>query len=186
MCEQHTIVVFSGLEYFGVCPKRDGGTRRVRAAGLFHLLGGLAPRKLHLVGGAVAAHLGNNLRGQGIHHRHAHAVQATGHLITVAAELAASMQDGQDNLERRNLHLRMLVYGDTAAIVYHRHRPVGVDSDVHLRTIPRERLVDGVVHHLVDQMMQTFRTGRPYVHARPLAHGLEAFEYLDVFSRIRR
>ena len=41
-----------------------------------------------------------------------------------------------------------------------------------------ERLVDRVVDDFVDEMMQARPAGRPDVHGRALADGLEAFETL--------
>ena len=45
--------------------------------------------------------------------------------------------------------------------------------------------VDGVVDHLVDQVVQTPVTGGPDVHARPHAYRLEAFEDLDIAGVVR-
>src|SRR4029450_3202460 len=42
-----------------------------------------------------------------------------------------------------------------------------------------ERLVDGVVHNLPDEVVQTTLAGRADVHARTLADRLEAFEHGD-------
>jgi hypothetical protein len=42
-----------------------------------------------------------------------------------------------------------------------------------------ERLVDGVVDDLVDEVVEAALTGRADVHAGALAHRLEAFEHLD-------
>ena len=41
---------------------------------------------------------------------------------------------------------------------------------------PRQRLVDGVVHHLVDQVVQAVDGGVADVHAGALAHRFKAFE----------
>jgi hypothetical protein len=56
----------------------------------------------------------------------------------------------------------------------------------HLEAVvpPSERLVDGVVDDLVDQMMEASRTRRTDVHTRAQADRLEAFEHGDVFSGI--
>ena len=43
-----------------------------------------------------------------------------------------------------------------------------------------ERLVDGVVDDLVDEVVQAAHAGRADVHAGPLADGLEALEDGDV------
>ena len=50
-------------------------------------------------------------------HRHADAVQAAGHLVALAAELAAGMQDGENDLDRGDLLFGMLVDRDAAAVV---------------------------------------------------------------------
>ena len=50
--------------------------------------------------------------------------------------------------------------------------------------IPGQRLVDRVVDDLVNQMVQPDRARRPDVHRRALAHGLEAFEHLDLVGAV--
>ena len=47
----------------------------------------------------------------------------------------------------------VLVNRDSSAIVLHGDRVVFVDGHFYIRTITRHRLVDRVVHRLVDQMM---------------------------------
>ena len=49
-----------------------------------------------------------------------------------------------------------------------------------------ERLVDGVVDDLVDEVVEPAGPGRPDVHARPLANRFEALENLDVISAVCR
>jgi len=48
----------------------------------------------------------------------------------------------------------------------------------------RERLVDGVVDDLVDEVMEPSRTGRADVHARPFADRLQALQDLDVLGGV--
>ena len=55
-----------------------------------------------------------------------------------------------------------------------------MDRDRDLRAAAGQRLVDGVVDDLVDEVMQTALTGRADVHARPLADRLESLENGDV------
>jgi len=47
-----------------------------------------------------------------------------------------------------------------------------------------QRLVHRVVHHLVDQVVQTHFPGRADIHGRPQAHRLQASKYLDVLAGI--
>ena len=110
-------------------------------------------------------------------------MQAAGHLVAAAvAELAARVQDGEHDLDGR---LALLLHHrdrDAAAVVDDGDRVVGVDRDVDRVAVARQRLVDRVVDDLVDQVVQAAHTGRADVHARPLAHGLEALEDGDVLG----
>ena len=47
-----------------------------------------------------------------------------------------------------------------------------------------ERLVDGVVDHLVDEVVEAARAGRADVHAGSLADRLEALEDGDVLGAV--
>ncbi len=49
---------------------------------------------------------------------------------------------------------------------------------------PGHRLVDGVVHDLEHEVMETARRRVADVHARTLAHGFQAFENLDVVGGV--
>jgi hypothetical protein len=119
--------------------------------------------------------------------RDADAVQAAGDLVAAAvAELAAGVQDGQHDLDGRLALLLHRRDGDAAAVVDDRDRVVGVDRDVDAVAVARERLVDGVVHDLVDQVVQATDTGRADVHARALAHGLETLQDGDVLGVVAR
>jgi hypothetical protein len=63
------------------------------------------------------------------------------------------------------------------AVVDDRYRPVDVNGDVDLVAKPGEGLVNRVVDDFVDEMMQARRSRRADVHRRPLADGVEPFEY---------
>ena len=126
-----------------------------------------------LVDLAVAPDLEIEPLRQRVHDRDADAVQAAGHLVAVVVELAAGVQHGQHDFGRR-LAAGVPVDRNAAAVVDDGDRVVDVDRDVDLVAEPGQRLVDRVVDDLVDEMMQTGRAGRPDVHGRPLADGLEA------------
>ena len=57
-----------------------------------------------------------------------------------------------------------------------------VSGGLHGVGLSGERLVDSVVDNLVDEVVQAARAGRPDVHARALADGLEALEDSDVLG----
>ena len=75
--------------------------------------------------------------------------------------------------------------GNAAAVVAHRHRAVRIERDVDFGGVAGQRLVDGVVDDLVDHVVQAGAVvGVADVHARPLAHGIEALEDLDRFRAV--
>ena len=119
---------------------------------------------------------------QRVDHRDADAVQAAGHLIGVLVEFSAGVQLGHHHFGSR--HAFAVHAGrDAAAVVDHGHRAVGVERHQDLVGEAGERLVDGVVDHLVDHVMQAGAVvGVADIHARPFAHGVEALEDLDRFS----
>ena len=134
---------------------------------------------------AVAPDTQGQPGGERIHHRDAHAVKAAGDLVAVLVEFAARMQLGHDHLGRRDPLTLVDVGGDTAPVIVDRDRAIGVEDDVDLAGMAGQRLVDGVVHHLVDHVMQAGAViGVADIHARTLAHGVESLEHLDRFGAI--
>ena len=179
-------IVDAGLEDLVVGPEGDGGARRGGLAHDLHLLGGLAAGKGHLVDVAVALDLNNDLLGQGVHDRDAHAVQAAGHLVGVVVELAAGVQDRHDDLERRNLLHRVLVDRDASAVVDDGDRVVSMHRHRDLGAVASHGLIDRVVHDLPHEVVQTAGAGRTDVHARTLANGLETLENLNLAAVVVR
>ena len=129
---------------------------------------------------AALAHLDVEPLGEGVDHGRADAVQATGHLVAAAAELAAGVQLGQDELDGGDVLAVALAGGDAAAVVGDAHRAVGQDRHVDVGRVAGQGLVDGVVDDLPDQVVQAALAGRPDVHAGPLADGVESLEDLDL------
>ena len=115
----------------------------------------LAARVVLLVDLAVApAHRHVQPLRERVDHADADAVQAAGDLVHVAAELAAGVQLRQHDLDARQPRPGDQVDRDAAAVVRARHRAVGVQRHDHVVATPGERLVDRVVEHLVDEVVQ--------------------------------
>ena len=55
-----------------------------------------------------------------------------------------------------------------------------MDGHIYAVAITRHGLVDAVVDHLVDQVMQPGHINVADVHGRPFAHSLEPFEYFYI------
>jgi len=69
---------------------------------------------------------------------------------------------------------------DAAAIVAYGAGTVRIEGDDHFLGEARKRFVDGVVDHLVDHVVEAGAVvGVADIHARPLAHRVEALEDLD-------
>ena len=124
---------------------------------------------------------------EGVDDGDADAVKAAGDLVGILVELTARMKLGHDDLGGRDPLLLVDVGGDAAAVIGHRHRAVGVEGTGDDVGMARQRLVDGVVHHLVDHVMQARPViGVADIHAGPLAHGIQPLEHADGFRSIGR
>ena len=177
---QDLVVVDRVVEDLAVGLEGDVGAVILRRADDLHLLGDRAAGELHLVDPAVAVHLHLQPLAQRVDDRGADAVQAAGDLVAAAAELAAGVQHRVHDLQRGTARLRLDIHGDAAAVVGDGDRPVGVDRHADMRAEAGQRLVDGVVHDLVNEVMQAGRGGGADIHARALPDGLQAFEHLDL------
>ena len=123
--------------------------------------------------------------GERVDDRDADAVQAAGDFVAAAvAELAAGVQGGEDHLGRGPLLFLQFVDRDAAAVVDDRAAVVRVQDDPDAVAVAGDRLVDGVVDDLVDEVVEAARAGRADVHAGALAHRLEPFEDGDVLGPI--
>ena len=103
--------------------------------------------------------------------------------IAAVAEFAAGVEHGQDDLHG-GFPAFVHVHGDAAAVIHDGDAVVPVDGHFHMVAVARQRLVDGVVHHLVNEMVQAALGGAADVHARPHTNGLQAFEDLDLIGVI--
>ncbi len=85
----------------------------------------------------------------------------------------------------RGLLLRRVhVHGDAAAVVLDGAAPVLVERDDDAVAEPRHRLVDRVVHDLVDEMVKPALPRVADVHRGAAPHGLESLEHLDVLRLV--
>ena len=108
-------------------------------------------------------------------------MQAAGGLVGARVELAAGMQRGHDDFQRRLvLELGMRVDRNAAAIVGDGEIAVRRVADVDPGGVARHRLVHGIVEHFGEEVMQRLLVGAADIHAGAAAHRLEAFQHLDV------
>ena len=107
-------------------------------------------------------------------------MQSTGGRVRAAAELAAGVQLGVDDLDAGQTGARLDVDRDATTVVPDLDRAVGVQEDLDPVTVAAEGLVDRVVDDLPHAVHEAALVGRADVHARPLADGLEPLEDLQV------
>jgi hypothetical protein len=79
---------------------------------------------------------------------------------------------------------RMEIDGNAAAVVDDRHAIVDVDFNLDLITEAGERLVDGIIHDFVNEVMQAPLTGVADVHSGALANRVEAFKDLNIIGTV--
>ena len=118
------------LEHVGVGKERDRGASLLRRLALLEVVQRLAA----LVGldpvEAVALDIDVESLRQCVHDRHADAVKTPGDLVAAPiSKLAARVQHGEYDLDRRTLLLGHHRDRDPAPVIGNRHRAVGVDRD---------------------------------------------------------
>ena len=105
----------------------------------------------------VTAHSDRQVFGKRVDAGNAHAVQAAGNLVACIVKLAAGMQLCHDHLNGGYAFLGVDINGNAAAIVTHGNAVVGMQNDGDARAKARHGLVNGVIHHFVNKMVQAAR-----------------------------
>jgi len=92
---------------------------------------------------------------------------------------------GHHDLSGRNPLFGMNINGNAAAIVDDSARSVSIQNDMNFRRKAGQRLVDGVVDHLIDHVVEAGAIVRiADVHARAFADGVQATQNLNVFRAV--
>ena len=166
---------------------RMEGDLRAGALRLADDLDGLrdfAAAELHLVDFAFAADFRDEAVGEGVDALRADAVQAAGHLVGALVELAAGVEIGEHQLERRDFFFRVHRDGDAAAVVFDGKGAVRMDLDLDALAVTGEGFVDRVVDDLIHAVVEAGLVRIADIHTGSLADGLEALEALDVGSAV--
>ena len=62
--------------------------------------------------------------------------------------------------------MRMHTDRDAASIIHDGDRVIYMDGDLDFRTVPGQRLINGVVYNFIDQMMQSGNIHISNIHGR--------------------
>ena len=109
----------------------------------------------HAVMGPVEEHVHGEPLAQGVDHAGANAVQTAGVIVILVVELAARVQDGENDLDPGDAHGRMCVDRHAAAVVIDAGGAVLMQGDGDLGGKAVGGFIDCVVHDLPKQMMET-------------------------------
>jgi hypothetical protein len=112
-------------------------------------------------------------------------VQAAGHLVSAAAEFAARVELGKDQVDRVASGLVVDADRNAAPVVADRNRIVRIDGNLYMRAETGKGFIYLVIHDLIDQMMKTSGRSRADIHSGTLSDCLKAFQHLDIICIIR-
>ncbi len=177
---QCLIVINQIIKHLRVRLEADGGTCLIGGANDRHFLSHLSTGELHLINLTIFKHLNRHPLGQGIDNRGTHAVETAGNLIAAAAKLTAGMEDGINHFQSGLARLGLNVHRDTAAIIRHGNDITVMDGNGDLGAVACQRLINGVVHDLIDQMVQSAGGGGADIHTRTFPDRLQALQNLDL------
>ena len=107
-----------------------------------------------------------------------HAVQTAGDLVAPAAELAACVQHGENDLKCALAGLLLNINGDAAAVIGDGNDVARLYDYLDTVAVACKRLIDGVIDNFIHKVVQTRRRGRADVHARALSDCLQTLEHL--------
>ena len=156
---QHIKAVFNELENGSISLEGNFGARLAGFANGRQGCFGIPSLVFLLPNFAVAANLQHEVLAQGVDHADADSMQTARDFVGFRLKFAACVQGGHDHL-RRGLPFGLVqVHRDTTPVVFHGNAFVGVDDNLDGVAIAGQGLIDGVVHHFVNQVVQTIFRG---------------------------
>ena len=107
-------------------------------------------------------------------------MESAADFVGAFVELSARMEHCHYHFKGRLVELCVHIYGDSASVVLHGDAFVLVDGHLDVGAIACHRLVDGVVHGLVHEVVESLFADVADVHCRAFAHCFKSFEHLNV------
>ena len=83
-------------------------------------------------------------------------MQSARNLVGALVELTAGVEHCHHNLERGLVEFGVLVHGNTEAVVLNRYGVVLIYSHVDVGAVACHGLIDGVIHRLVNEVVESF------------------------------
>ena len=96
------------------------------------------------------------------------------------------MQHGEHCFKGALARAGVDVGGNATTVISDAGGAVLAQHDLNLGAVASQSLIDRIVHHLIDQVMQSPRPGGADVHPRTLTDGFETLQHLNLFGAIGR
>ena len=94
------------------------------------------------------------------------------------------MQYGHYYFQSRFFLFRVHVRRNTTAIVLNGDGVIGIDENIDVFTMSRQRLINRVVNYLLYQVMQSFYANVTNVHGRSFPYRFQSFQNLNTICGI--
>ncbi len=179
-------IEFGRFKNLLVRKERDGRSGQVRFAGADHLQG-IAHFSLLIslsVQLSFAADRYLQPLGKRVDDGRAHAVKSSGYLVSAAAEFTSCMQDGEYHFHRRLSRLMVDSRGDAPSVILHCNGIIFMYGHLNMTAVSGQRFINGIIHDLIDQMMQSSEGDVINIHSGPFPDRLKSFQDLDLVRAI--
>ena len=107
-----------------------------------------------------------------VHAADADTVETTGHFVAILIKLTTGMEDGHNDFQRGLMLLRVHIDRNTTSVILDSNGVILVDMNGYLVTETGERLIDGVIHHFINKVVQTLERYIADIHRGAFAHSL--------------
>ena len=177
-------LVNGGGEDFPVRMEGNAGTALVSGADFLERILCHAAGKVDHISLVVPPDFHFQTGTQGVHAGNTHPVQTAGHFVGIMVKLTAGMENGQHHLHSGFVFRFVHIHGNTAAVVDDGNAVILMDHHLNVGSVTCQGFVNTVVHHFINQVVQTAFTGITDIHGRPFPDGFQTFQNRDLSGRI--
>ena len=151
------------------------GAAKLRKQTFLQFNGGDTPLVMIMMYVTVPADFDIQIGRKSVDNRGSHTIETAAGLVYRVIELSARMQ-GREYQTLSGYALGMHVHRDATSIVRHGTGSVLLQKYIDFRTEACQMLVHGIVHNLVDQMVQAFAGHASDIHTGSFAHCLQSLQ----------
>ena len=94
------------------------------------------------------------------------------------------MKGGHNQFQGGYLFDGVLIHRNTPAIVLNSNRVIFMDGHADFCTVAGKGLINGVIHHLINKVVQSLFSSIANVHGRSFAYCLKTVKYLYLISAV--